>query len=134
MTIAPTLAQAAAWTAAVGFAGLAVFQLLLAFGAPLGHLAWGGRRRRLPPHLRAASLGAALLVVLAAACVLERAGVVQVLGWPAGAVRGAVWALVGLFALSTAGNLASRSRAERRVGTPLALVLTAACLVVALAG
>ena len=35
---------------------LAVFQLALVAGAPLGHLAWGGRSRVLPTRLRIGSV------------------------------------------------------------------------------
>ena len=105
---APTIAQSAAYVATAGFTGLALFQLLLALGAPLGHLAWGGRHRRLPPHLRVGSLAAIGILAFGAVCVLEQAGVVHGLGRPVVA-RTAVWVLVGLFTLSTAGNLASRS-------------------------
>ena len=38
----------AAGIAAVGFAGMTVFQLLLALGAPIGHMAWGGKYKKLP--------------------------------------------------------------------------------------
>lgn len=126
-----TLTQTAAWVATAGFTGLVGFQLSLAVGAPLGHLAWGGAHRCLPVHLRIGSLFAAGLCAAGAVCVLERAELICVLDPPVG-VRTAVWGLTGLFALSVLGNLASRSPLERRVGTPVALVLTAACAVVAL--
>ena len=64
-------------------------------------------------------------------CLLERVGMVHVVG-NAAVVQWTVWSLVALFALSTVGNLASRSAAERRMGVPTALVLTAACAAVAL--
>ena len=50
------LNRVAAWVAAVGCVGLAGFQLLLALGAPLGRMAWGGKHARLPTALRLASL------------------------------------------------------------------------------
>lgn len=126
-----TLTQIAASVATAGFAGLAGFQLLLALGAPLGHFAWGGFHERLPAPLRLGSLLAVVLLSFGAVCVLEQAGLICVVRHPTG-VRAAVWGLTGLFGLSTVGNLASRSTSERRVGTPIALVLAVACLVVAL--
>ena len=45
-------------------AGLAVFQIALAAGAPLGHLAWGGKHRVLPKGLRIASALSVGLYVL----------------------------------------------------------------------
>ena len=125
------ISQLAAWLALIGFVGMAAFQLLLALGAPLGHLAWGGRHRRLPGWLRIGSLLAVGIYAFGMLCVLEQMGWSAVLGSPALA-DGTLWALAGLFGLSTVGNLASRSPLERRVMTPVALVLAAACVVLAL--
>jgi hypothetical protein len=58
---------------------------------------------------------------------------VDVLGIPS-LVEVAAWLLVLLFLLSTLGNLVSRSVWERRIWTPVAFLLTLACLAVALAG
>lgn len=123
----------ATWVALAGLGLLVVFQLLLALGLPLGHLAWGGQHRRLPRTLRLASLVAAALLVGAVLCVLERAAVAHAIGSDAVA-RGGVWGFAALFALSTVGNLASKSDLERRTGTPLALILTVALVVIALQG
>jgi len=38
--------RAAAVAAAIGFAGIAIFQVALAAGAPWGHAAWGGAQQR----------------------------------------------------------------------------------------
>jgi hypothetical protein len=123
----------AAWIAAAGLFGLSIFQTVLAFGAPLGHLAWGGAHERLPRRLRMASLASALICALGAMCVLERAGVTIILDRP-GAVRVVVWALTILFGLSSVGNLTSKSVWEKRVMTPVAVTLTIACLIVSIAG
>ena len=120
----------AATVAIAALVALIVFQCLLASGAPLGHLAWGGAHRRLPPGLRIASALAAGFLIFGVVCILERAGAVHVIG-DAAVVRWTVWSLVALFALSLVANLASRSAAEHRMGVPTALVLTAACAVVA---
>src|SRR4051794_5040599 len=109
---------------------LAVFQLLLTFGAPLGRFAWGGRNEVLPNGLR---IGSAVSIVLYAAfalLMLQAAGVVTVLPRSAGHV--AVWVLTAYFAVGVAMNAASRSRSERQVMTPVALALTVVCLVLAL--
>jgi hypothetical protein len=106
------------------------FQVLLAVGIPLGHLAWGGTARRLPTRLRWASLAAALLLALAGWIVLARADVVEPGADPIW-VRTSTWMFAGLFALNTAGNLASGSRLERRIMTPLTLTLTVCFALVA---
>lgn len=99
------------------------FQVLLALGAPLGHVAWGGGPPRLPTRLRWASLGAAFILALAGWIVLARADVVEPGPEPPW-VRAFTWIFAGLFALNTVGNLASGSSLERRVMTPLTLALT----------
>lgn len=109
---------------------LAVFQLLLVAGAPLGRFAWGGQSDVLPTNLR---IGSAISVVLYAAfglLLLEAAGWTGLL--PQGLADTAIWVLTAYFALGVVMNAASRSRAERLVMTPVALALAAACLVLAL--
>jgi hypothetical protein len=62
--------------------------------------------------------------------VLQAAGVVSLL--PDGLVDVGAWVLTAYFALGVALNAASRSRPERLVMTPVALVLAVCCLVLAL--
>ncbi len=123
----------AAWGAAALLVGLAVFQLLLAAGRPLGRAAWGGRRERLTPAQRVASLVAAGVVLLGAVFLLERVGIVTMFDDP-GLVDIGVWILVALFAVSAALNAASKSRAENRFGVAVALALVGLCLIVAWSG
>lgn len=127
------LVRAAGWTAATGLLSLSVFQVALALGAPLGHMAWGGRTPRLPIPLRAASLLSAALLAVAVPCALELGGIASTLG-RRNLAQGIVGLLTVVFALGVVGNALSGSRAERRVMTPFALLLTGACLGVLLAG
>jgi hypothetical protein len=127
------LAAAAGWTAAVGLGLLSAFQVALALGAPLGRMAWGGRSRRLPTPLRAASLVAAALLAVGVPCALELGGIAATLG-RRGVAQGLVGVLTLVFVLGVFGNALSSSRTERRVMTPFALLLTGACLAVLLAG
>ena len=127
------LVSTTAWIAGAVLVGLSIFQALLAWGAPLGRLAWGGAHERLPTRLRIASLASSVVCVFGAVCVLERAGVISLFDRP-GAVRVVVWILTVLFGLSSAGNLASKSVWEKRVMTPVAVTLTVACLIVSIFG
>jgi hypothetical protein len=111
-------------------AALAVLQVLLVAGAPLGRFAWGGQHAVLPPQLRIGSAVAIVLYVVFAVLVLQGAEVLDVL--PEGLVNVALWVLTGYLALGTAVNAASRSRSERAVMTPVTAVLAVACLVLAL--
>ena len=53
-------------------------------------------------------------------------------GVPTGVVRAAIWVVAGYFLLGVAVNLASRSKPERAVMSPLSAVLCALCAVVAI--
>ncbi len=125
------LSQAAAGLATVVLGAVTVFQLMLACGAPWGRLAWGGQHERLPRHLRLASLASFVLLIWGAICVLERAELINLVGWTM-IVKVTVWMLTALFTLSILGNLLSSSPWEKRIGTPLALLLSGTCLIVAL--
>ena len=109
---------------------LAVFQLMLVAGAPLGRFAWGGQQVVLPTGLRIGSAVSVAVYGAIAVLVLEAAGALDLL--PEGFVDVALWVLTGYFALGVAMNAASRSRPERVVMTPVALALALCCLVLAL--
>jgi hypothetical protein len=125
------MVRSAAATAAIGFVLVAGFQAALAVGVPWGRAAWGGAHERLPGALRVASAFAVTLWVVAAMVVLSRAG----FDWspiPFSAATWGTWVLFGMLLLGTVMNLASRSRLERLIQTPVAAVLAILCLLVAL--
>jgi hypothetical protein len=109
---------------------LAAFQALLAFGAPLGRFAWGGQHRVLPRPLRIGSVVSIGLYALLASIVLARAGLLSP-GVPDGVVRVAAWLVAGYFFLGIGMNLASRSKPEQAVMSPLVALLCGLCVVVA---
>jgi hypothetical protein len=122
----------AAITAAIGFLVIAIFQLALALGAPLGRAAWGGAyEEQLPIGLRIASGVAVGVWVLAALIVLGRAGF-RVVPLPYGVLRWGTWVLVGLLFVGALLNIASSSEWERFGWGPLALIEGVLCLFVAL--
>jgi hypothetical protein len=111
-------------------AALAVFQLVLIAGAPLGRFAWGGQHVVLPARLRVGSAVSIVVYGVVALFLLQAGGAHSVL--PRGLVEVGMWVLTGYFALGVALNAASRSRPERLVMTPVALALAVVCLVLAL--
>ena len=110
---------------------LAVFQVSLVLGAPLGRFAWGGQHRVLPATYRVGSVVSLGLYVAIAMIGLQRAGVAD-LGLPTGFTAVAAWVVAGYFLLGIGMNAASRSRPERSVMTPLCAVLCLLSFAVAL--
>lgn len=123
-------ARAAAVLAAIGFAGIAVFQVALAAGAPWGHAAWGGANAHLSTAQRTASAAAVLFYAAAALIVLGREGI-----WRAGSMgtlfRWATWFLAAAMGIGAVLNFASQSRWENLLWGPTALLLAILCTVVA---
>ena len=110
---------------------LAVFQLALVFGAPLGRFAWGGADRVLPRSKRIGSVVSIVLYGLFAWVFLMKAGLVP-MALPEIVVDVAAWVIVGYFALGIAMNAISRSKPERYTMTPIVAVLLVLALIVAL--
>lgn len=129
-TFSVTTAQRTAKVAAAGFGVVAVFQLLLALGAPWGEAALGGYNEgTLPPVLRAVSSVSMAVFIGAAFVVLGRAG-----HWGDrffGAFRVGTWVLVVILSLGALMNLASSSGWERFGWAPFTLLLAMATFVVA---
>ena len=94
--------------------GLAVFQLLLIAGVPLGRFAWGGQNVVLPARLRIGSAVAVVLYALFAVLMLQAAGAFSVL--PDGAADVGIWILAGYFLLAGDGAHGPRARLSRSVG------------------
>jgi hypothetical protein len=122
----------AAIVAVILLAGVAVFQIALALGAPFGSAAWGGNHAGvLPGRLRIASLVAGLIVYpLLIVFVLASAEVLTA-DWVPGTGKAGMWILTGFFALGTVANFASRSKQERIWG-PVSLAIAVCCAVIAI--
>ena len=125
------MVQAPAVVVVVVLGALAVLQVLVALGAPLGRFVWGGAHDALPMRLRVGSAVSVLLYAGMATAVLDRAGLVAVL--PDGLARVAAWVLVAYFAVGVLVNAISRSRAEALTMAPACLVLALGTLAVATA-
>jgi hypothetical protein len=126
-----TTAALAALAICVILGVLAVFQLALVFGAPLGHFAWGGADRVLPRAKRIGSAVSILLYAVFAWVLLMKAGLAP-LALPEIVVDVATWVIVGYFALGIPLNAISRSKPERYTMTPILIVLLVLALIVAL--
>ncbi|MHB8107978.1 MAG: hypothetical protein ACYDH4_11220 [Candidatus Cryosericum sp.] len=120
----------AAVVATCGFAAIAVFELALAFGAPMGHAAYGGITAQLSAGERAVSVVAVIIWLTAGVIVLGRSGVISVHGH-AQLFRRGTWAIVALSAVAALPNFASQSPWEHFLFGPAALALACLCVVVA---
>ncbi|MFE6964226.1 hypothetical protein ACFVAJ_03875 [Agromyces sp. NPDC057679] len=109
---------------------LAVFQLALVFGAPIGRFAWGGQHEVLPARLRIGSAVSIVIYAVIAVLALDRAGLVDVV--PDAVSTVGMWVVFGYFVLGIALNAISRSRAERLTMAPTSAVLAVLSLLVAL--
>jgi len=121
----------AAIIAVVIFAVISVFQLLLALGLPLGKLAYGGKYEKLPTNMRIMSLVAIGIFALGSISVLERAGIITIFNNPI-FVLVVVWVIAVYLAFNTLLNAISKSKQEELIMTPLSLILTICCFIVAI--
>ncbi|MNH15842.1 hypothetical protein D3C87_1323480 [compost metagenome] len=112
-------------------AGLTIFQLALIFGAPIGRYAWGGAHAVLPANLKVGSGVSILLYGLFAVIILTKAGVIAPFSNLAVASIG-IWVLAVYFCIGVAINGISRSKPERNLMTPVALILAILTLFVAM--
>jgi len=121
----------AAWLFGAALCVLVGFQLALAAGAPWGQLVMGGRfPGRFPPAMRVAALVQVAIYGLLGVVVFTRAGLI--LPDLLDLSRVAVWAVVALMAVAVVLNLITPSRWERRLWAPVAALLLATSLRVAL--
>jgi hypothetical protein len=118
-----------AYLALAILAALGAFQVLLIAGQPLGRLAWGGQHDVLPTNLRIGSIVSIVLYIVFATVIAERAGFIS-FGTPIPDY--AIWGLAAYSTLGVLMNAISRSKPERNVMTPVALLLAIACYALAL--
>lgn len=109
---------------------LAAFQIALAFGAPFGHLAWGGQSRVLPTRQRVGSAVSVAIYAVIALIALDRSEQIDIL--PDLVSRVAMWVVLGFLALSIVPNLLSKSVLERVVMAPVSAALAILGLLLAL--
>jgi hypothetical protein len=114
------------------FIGLSIFQFLLAIGLPLGRFAYGGKYETLPKNLRIISIVAIGIFVFGLISVLIQVGVITII--PNSILFDiVVWVLAFYLSLNTLANLASKSKSEKLVMTPISLSLAICLFIVAIA-
>jgi hypothetical protein len=110
---------------------LAVLQLLLIAGLPLGRFAWGGQQDRLSTRLRVAAGLSIVIYGLLAGVGLARLHLITT-PVPELVIVIAMWVITAYLCLSVLPNLASKSIHEKRLMTPVSAVLAILALLIAL--
>ncbi len=110
---------------------ITVFQLALAFGAPLGEFTMGGKfPGKLPGKMRVAALIQIIILMLFAALVISKAGIA--LESFLGIAKIGIWFVSVFFVLGSVANLSSTSKKERFIMGPLNIIALICTFMVAI--
>ncbi len=109
---------------------LAIFQIALAAGAPLGKFAWGGQHATLPLNLRFGAVSAVLRYGFVAFIALDRSGTITVL--PEEFSFWVMWIVVAHLGFSVILSLLSASKYEKMTLAPYTFVMGLLSLLIAL--
>lgn len=111
---------------------VAMFQLALVLGAPMGEYAFGGQHPgKLPTRFRMASAFSFAVLLALAGHYFAQAGVFTPV-LPAGPNSVVNWLLVGFYVLGLIMNSMSRSKKERQMWVPVLLLSVVLAVIVAL--
>ena len=131
------MVESVALIAAALFAGLALFQIALALGAPWGAHVYGGRAASddgtLPGKWRTASAAGSVVLLLFGWVMLARGGVVET-SLDDALLTVLAWMVVAYMAINAAMNFASKDSLERWLFGSVTVVLVVLCSIVAAAG
>lgn len=108
---------------------LALFQVALIFGAPLGNYAWGGQHKILPMQFRIGSITSIIIYAIFAALILSKSELWTIIHNET-ALSVGLWMTTTYLGLGVFLNAISRSKRERNLMTPVALVLAITFLIV----
>ena len=127
-----SIAVVSTWIVIVTLALVSLFQIALIAGAPLGEYAFGGQNPgKLPARFRIASGFTLAIYVGIIGHLFAQLGILPKM-LPAGLNSAANWAIFGLNLLGLLMNAISRSKKERDMWVPVALLLSVASVFVAL--
>lgn len=108
-------------TGAILLLAVAVMEILLIFGLPLGEFTMGGRYKVLPPLFRIFAASSFIIQLLGAAMILQCGGLMG-MWFSSKVIRIICFVFAGFFAVNTVMNLISPSKKEKCVMTPLAAI------------
>ena len=107
---------------------VAIMEVLLIFGLPLGEFTMGGRYKVLPPMFRIFAASSVELQLFGAAMLLQCSGLMD-MWFPGNVIKIICFVFAGFFAVNTFMNIISPSKKEKYVMTPLAAI-EAACFAI----
>jgi uncharacterized membrane protein SirB2 len=115
---------------AIMFVSVAIFQILLSLGYPLGEYVMGGFHKVLPKKLRILSILNAIILLFMSLIFLTHTNVLTTFHFlPTNMLVCVITLYLGL---NTVINLLSQNKKERFIMTPLSCIAFLLCLVVAL--
>ena len=100
---------------------VAVMEVLLIIGLPLGEFTMGGRYKVLPPIYRVFAASSIILQLFGAAMILQGDGLMD-MWFSAKVIKIVCFVFAGFFAVNTFMNIISTSKKEKYVMTPLAAI------------
>lgn len=106
---------------AIIFLVMGIITVLVACGLPLGEFTMGGKHRILPKKFRVMSLVCLIIQIFAVIIILQAGGFIK-LWFPYNITRYICFFFAIYLSLNTMMNLVSKSKKEKYVMTPIALV------------
>lgn len=100
---------------------VAIFEVLLILGLPIGEFTMGGQHKVLPPMYRMFAASSILAQLFGAAILLQAGGFMD-MWFSAGVTKIICFVFAGFFLLNTFMNAISKSKKEKYIMTPLALI------------
>ena len=108
-----------------------VFTVLIVLGFPLGEFSMGGKYKVAPPSMRIAC-GVSVFVQLLAIMIIIQTGGIAPYWFSPATTQAVCFFFAAYLTLNTLMNLASRSKKERYVMTPLSIIAAACFWITAL--
>lgn len=110
---------------------IAIFQVVLALGAPLGEFTLGGKfPGKLPVKMRIAAIFQIFILFLFAIIVVSKSGIAFEAFY--GIARIGIWVVFAFFILGTILNISSPSKKERIIMGPLNIIALICVFMVAI--
>lgn len=109
----------------------AMFQIMLALGFPYAEASWGGKYKVLPKSFRIASLFASIFLIIIGFIYLLTSRILPEI-IPLNVIKIIIWIVAFIMLLNTLGNLASKSKYEKMIMTPVSFIMLVSSLILAI--